>query len=75
MLSGQITKHGDTVCEFDVPLRKQPFEQLFIAAHIASDQHQFKTIPDAHCFFSVPSAIHSQKPPLTGLRMQSIFQN
>lgn len=61
----QITKYGRTICEFDLPLKKQPFERIFIACHNESIQ-DFK-IPDEKLIFSIPSAIHSHKPPLHGL--------
>lgn len=62
--SSQVTKYGDTVCEFGLPLRKQPFEQLFIACHTDSDR--FEGIGSTKYLFSIPSAIHSHKPPLIG---------
>lgn len=60
----QVTKYGDTVCEFGLPLRKQPFEQLFIACHADSDR--FEGLKSNKYLFSIPSAIHSNKPPLIG---------
>lgn len=63
-VSIQITKYGETICDFDLPLKKQPFERIFIACHIDS-MHEFN-IPDEKLLFSVPSAIHSHKPPLHG---------
>lgn len=62
----QITKFGETICEFDLPLKKQPFERIFIACH-SDATHEFN-IPDEKFIFSVPSAIHSHKPPLHGMQ-------
>lgn len=60
----QITKCGELICEFDLPLKKQPFERIFIACHEDSS-HDFN-IPNEKMIFSIPSAIHSNKPPLQG---------
>lgn len=62
----QITKSGDPVCEFHAPLKKQPYEQLFLAAHIESEH--VTRFDDMNLIFSIPSVIHSHKPPLLGKR-------
>ncbi|XP_031629152.1 N(6)-adenine-specific DNA methyltransferase METTL4 [Contarinia nasturtii] len=62
----KVTKYGETICEFDLPLKKQPFERIFIACHEDSS-YNFNSIPDEKLIYSVPSAIHSNKPPLQDL--------
>ncbi|XP_055321056.1 DNA N6-methyl methyltransferase [Sitodiplosis mosellana] len=61
----KITKYGEPICDFDLPLKKQPFERLFIACH-KDNTHDFN-IPNERMIFSVPSSIHSHKPPLQDL--------
>lgn len=60
----QITKSGDPVCEFNVPLKKQPYEQLFLAAHIESELVLESDV--INLMLSIPSVVHSHKPPLLG---------
>lgn len=62
----QITKFGEVICDFSLPLKKQPFERIFIACH-ENSTNDFN-IPDEKLIFSVPSAIHSHKPPLQGTK-------
>lgn len=69
--NSQITKYGETICDFDLPLKKQPFERIFIACHTDST-HEFN-IPDEKLIYSVPSGIHSHKPPLHGLKKNGII--
>lgn len=56
----KITTSGIPVCEFAEFPRKQPFEQIIIAS--GSSVH----IPTDKLVVSVPSALHSHKPPLIG---------
>lgn len=60
----QITKFGEPICEFGSPLKKQPFERLFIAC--PTEMSHTINIPEENFLYSVPSAIHSHKPPLEG---------
>lgn len=62
----KITQSGHTVCDFGLPLQKQPFEQLFVACHVDSDMERFTSLVDSRYVFSVPSAVHSHKPPILG---------
>lgn len=62
----KITQSGRTVCDFGVPLQKQPFEQLFVACHVDSDAERFRALVEPRYLFSVPSAVHSHKPPILG---------
>lgn len=59
----QVTTAGDPVCNFTTPPGKQPFEQiLFGSRHV---QH-YSSIPSEKLIVSIPSALHSHKPPLQG---------
>lgn len=62
----KITTSGETVCDFGLPLQKQPFEQLFIACHKDAAAEKFDDLRrnGRRYLFSVPSAIHSHKPPI-----------
>lgn len=60
----KITKYGKPVCEFSNTNKKQPFESIFIAVKTNSDLEQ--KIDKDRILFSVPSIIHSHKPPLMG---------
>lgn len=62
----QITNHGEPICDFGMAFQKQPFEKVFIACHVDSDDRIFDHIEREKFIFSVPSAIHSHKPPLVG---------
>jgi hypothetical protein len=53
-----LTKRGEPICNF-VPHHKVPFESLLLAA-----RHPIDALPHEFVFASVPSAIHSRKPPL-----------
>ncbi|XP_062545368.1 uncharacterized protein LOC134211962 isoform X2 [Armigeres subalbatus] len=60
----KVTEHGMPVCSFNETTKKQPYERLFIA--VSSDS-SIKNIPRERYIFSVPCAIHSNKPPLLDL--------
>nr|XP_029734299.1 methyltransferase-like protein 4 [Aedes albopictus] len=60
----KITKQGEPVCIFNEKTKKQPYERLFIAVNTNS---AIKDIPTEKFIFSVPCAIHSNKPPLLEL--------
>lgn len=62
----KVTRRGRTVCEFRDPLQKQPFERLFVACHADSDMKLFESLRETRYLFSVPSSIHSHKPPVIG---------
>ncbi|XP_059054916.1 N(6)-adenine-specific methyltransferase METTL4 isoform X2 [Achroia grisella] len=47
------------VCPFSTGSKKQPYERLIIGK-VGDVTH----VPDEHLFLSVPSALHSHKPPL-----------
>jgi hypothetical protein len=57
----KVTKSGVPVCPFSEPPRKQPFEQIIFG------RVQSRSLADPACdklVVSVPSALHSHKPPL-----------
>lgn len=64
----KITRSGATVCDFGLPLQKQPFEQLLVACHVDSQMDRFDALVEPRFLFSVPSAVHSHKPPIMGKR-------
>ncbi|KAJ8883411.1 hypothetical protein PR048_015254 [Dryococelus australis] len=60
----KVTCGGQTVCAYSVPPGKQPFEQIVFGWF----QIEGRTYPlpeDGKIIVSVPSALHSHKPPLT----------
>ncbi|EFA06597.2 N(6)-adenine-specific methyltransferase METTL4 [Tribolium castaneum] len=60
----KVTKSGVPICQFSQPPRKQPFEQIIFAA---ADSRSLPNPPDGKLVASVPSALHSHKPPLCQL--------
>uniref|UniRef100_A0A182YM83 Uncharacterized protein n=1 Tax=Anopheles stephensi TaxID=30069 RepID=A0A182YM83_ANOST len=61
----KVTSAGQPVCKFNEPQQKQPYERLFIGLPAGSTMA--KSIPRERFLYSVPSAIHSHKPPLYDL--------
>jgi hypothetical protein len=53
------------VCQFSEPPGKQPFEQIVFGYKSGGKRRQPLPEPD-RVVISVPSAIHSHKPPLSG---------
>uniref|UniRef100_A0A182Q5F2 Methyltransferase-like protein 4 n=1 Tax=Anopheles farauti TaxID=69004 RepID=A0A182Q5F2_9DIPT len=60
----KITSSGEPVCKFNEPQQKQPYERLFIG--LPAESTMSTTFPRERFLYSVPSAIHSHKPPLYG---------
>lgn len=60
---------GNTICNFISTPGKQPYELIILGC--ASDVNV--NIPDSKLIISVPSAVHSHKPPLIG-EYYNIFQ-
>uniref|UniRef100_A0A1B6LC37 Methyltransferase-like protein 4 n=2 Tax=Graphocephala atropunctata TaxID=36148 RepID=A0A1B6LC37_9HEMI len=58
----KVTKSGVPVCQFSPPPGKQPYERVLLGAAAARVD---RLPPDGRCIVSVPSAIHSHKPPLS----------
>ncbi|XP_058175598.1 N(6)-adenine-specific methyltransferase METTL4 [Anopheles ziemanni] len=61
----KITAGGQPVCKFNEPGKKQPYERIFIGLPAGSPLA--KSIPSECFLYSVPSAIHSHKPPIYDL--------
>ncbi|XP_022907923.2 N(6)-adenine-specific methyltransferase METTL4 [Onthophagus taurus] len=68
----KITKKGETICNFSEPPGKQPFEQILFAAR---DVTKFSSIMDGKVVVSVPSALHSHKPPLNDVLQKFLPKN
>lgn len=62
----KIDQQGNTICAFNEPLKKQPFEQIFVAVHENCNAIWSERIPKDLLVCSVPSSVHSHKPPLRG---------
>lgn len=72
----KVTQGGKEVCEFRGVLQKQPFERVFVARKMRrmlnsdddgdTSDHRFESLRQVRYLFSVPSAVHSHKPPLIG---------
>lgn len=58
-----MTQAGDTICNFNSAPGKQPYELLILGSALQKNKVD---IPDGRLMISVPSAVHSHKPPLTG---------
>lgn len=61
----KVTKKGVPVCDFSDPPNKQPYERIIFASCLGRNKY-LKMPEDKKIIISVPSAIHSHKPPLTG---------
>ncbi|SPP83171.1 N(6)-adenine-specific methyltransferase METTL4 [Drosophila guanche] len=46
------------------PTQKQPYEMLYVACHTDSHENYGKDVQKAELILSVPSIVHSHKPPL-----------
>ncbi|XP_050306449.1 N(6)-adenine-specific methyltransferase METTL4 [Anthonomus grandis grandis] len=58
----KVTVYGDPVCKFSKPPGKQPFEQIIIGVRNKDLKARFDN--SSKLLISVPSSIHSHKPPL-----------
>uniref|UniRef100_A0A1B6JSX9 Methyltransferase-like protein 4 n=1 Tax=Homalodisca liturata TaxID=320908 RepID=A0A1B6JSX9_9HEMI len=58
----KVTMSGVPVCQFSPPPGKQPYERVLLGAAATRID---RLPPDSRCIISVPSAIHSHKPPLS----------
>ncbi|XP_055677850.1 N(6)-adenine-specific methyltransferase METTL4 isoform X2 [Lutzomyia longipalpis] len=57
----KVTKAGEPICSFAGEEKKQPYERIIVAV---KDTALEERIPKDLILFSVPSSIHSHKPPL-----------
>ncbi|PNF36475.1 hypothetical protein B7P43_G15868 [Cryptotermes secundus] len=60
----KVTRGGEPVCQFSEPPGKQPFEQIVFGYKSGGNRRQPLPKPD-RVIISIPSAIHSHKPPLS----------
>ena len=60
-----MTLSGEPVCPFTDPPGKQPFEHLIFGVR-PDEINLFPRPEDGRIFISVPSAVHSHKPPISG---------
>ncbi|KAF5293907.1 hypothetical protein FQA39_LY13612 [Lamprigera yunnana] len=60
----KITNLGEPVCDYSDPPGKQPFEQIIVGAK--NPETPLKSL-DGKLIISVPSALHSHKPPLINI--------
>ncbi|XP_039948726.1 N(6)-adenine-specific methyltransferase METTL4 [Bactrocera tryoni] len=61
----KINTNGKLIGPIDTSgLKKQPFEMLYIACHIESEPDYGTDLQNVSTILSVPSIIHSHKPPL-----------
>jgi hypothetical protein len=60
------------VCKFSEPPGKQPFEQIVFGYRKGGNRKQPLPEPD-RVIVSVPSAVHSHKPPLSGEHIIQIW--
>lgn len=67
----KITQTGQPVCDFSDPPGKQPYEQIIFG----SKKTLFKIPDNQKLVVSVPSAIHSHKPPLIKLLKPFLPEN
>ncbi|XP_044006093.1 N(6)-adenine-specific methyltransferase METTL4 [Aphidius gifuensis] len=58
----KVTQLGDPICDFNYKMGKQPYELLIFGARVENNDVK---IPDQWLLVSVPSSVHSHKPPLT----------
>lgn len=59
----KVTKSGEPIINFTEPPAKLPFEQIIIATK-ATYTNELLTKSNRKIIVSIPSAIHSHKPPL-----------
>lgn len=68
----KVTQSGETVCKFSEPPGKQPFEQIIIGSINIQSELQFL---NDKIVVSIPSALHSHKPPLTEILKSHLPEN
>jgi len=66
----KVTKYGELVTQFSQD--KQPYEVVLVGQK--SSGNGFKKMIDGLVFFSVPSGVHSHKPPLSDV-IQAVVDN
>lgn len=59
----KVTTQGVPVCDLDLAMKK-PYETLILGRVSHTEASSKTAVPDARVIASVPSSVHSQKPPL-----------
>ncbi|XKL61019.1 hypothetical protein PGB90_008076 [Kerria lacca] len=63
----KVTTNFQPICNFSIDVnKKQPFERIIFGTRRASSK-KCKMLPKSKLIVSVPSSIHSHKPPLTDI--------
>lgn len=62
----QVTKAGKPICAFSDPHGKRPYERIIFGVKRNSFR-QYSNPENNKVFMSVPSAVHSHKPPVCEL--------
>ncbi|CAH1396265.1 unnamed protein product [Nezara viridula] len=68
----EVTESGEPVCSFTNSNGKKPYERIIFGA---SQKRHFKNPEESKYFLSVPSALHSHKPPLTDILKDYLPEN
>ncbi|XP_043273744.1 N(6)-adenine-specific methyltransferase METTL4 isoform X2 [Venturia canescens] len=68
----KVTQSGNTVCEFNFTNEKQPYEILIFGRKILGNETK---IPDKKLIVSVPSCVHSHKPPINEIMRPYLVAN
>ncbi|XP_015109133.1 methyltransferase-like protein 4 [Diachasma alloeum] len=68
----KVTQSGHPICNFRYESVKQPYELIIFGVKIGNDEVK---IPDKRIVISVPSSVHSHKPPLTEVIKQFLPEN
>lgn len=69
-----MTKLGIPICDFSQPLGKQPYERIIFGVKENSNR-PYKNPEENKIIMSVPSSIHSQKPPLSEVLKSYLPEN
>lgn len=70
----QVTEMGIPVCDFSQPLGKQPYERLIFGVK-KNFSRTYNNPEENKVIVSVPSSIHSQKPPLSDIIKSYLPEN
>nr|XP_014273442.1 methyltransferase-like protein 4 isoform X2 [Halyomorpha halys] len=68
----KVTDSGEPVCSFTNSNGKRPYERIIFGA---SQKRRFQNPEEFKCFLSVPSALHSHKPPLVDILKDYLPEN
>uniref|UniRef100_A0A0C9QY00 Mettl4 protein n=1 Tax=Fopius arisanus TaxID=64838 RepID=A0A0C9QY00_9HYME len=68
----KVTRSGHPICNFRYQSVKQPYELIIFGIKIHNEGVK---IPDKKILISIPSSVHSHKPPLTEVVRQFLPEN